>query len=74
MLPFFQTPSEAKFSNSKSALTNPAFLQEVTEDMLLSGTIKQVKTTPNYEFPFCFHKFERKKRLILDFRCVNDHL
>ena len=62
MLPFTETPSEAKLSNNKSVLTYSAFVQEAIEEMLLSGTIKQLKTHhPNYQSSFCFHKFDWQK-------------
>ena len=46
MLSFIETPSGAKSSDNKSTLTSSAFAQEAIEDMLLSGTIKQVKIPP----------------------------
>ena len=61
ILPFIETPSEAKFSNNKFALTNSAFVLETIDDTLLSGTIKQVKTPPevinslSVSVNFCFH-------------------
>ena len=74
MLLFMETPSDAKFSNNKSALTNSAFVQEAIKDMLLSGTIKQLETPLKVVNPLSVSiNFKGKKRLILDLRYVNDH-
>ena len=54
ILPFIEILSEAKFSNNESALTNSAFVQEAIEDMLLSGTMKQVKTPSKLSIFFLF--------------------
>ena len=75
MLPFIETPSDAKFSNNKFALTNSAFVQEVTEEMLLSVTTKQIETPPKVVNPLTVStNSNSKKRLILDLKYVNDHL
>ena len=75
MLPFIETPSDAKFSNNKFALTNSAFAQEVTEEMLLSVTTKQIETPPKVVNPLTVStNSNSKKRLILDLKYFNDHL
>ena len=75
MLPFTETPSEAKLSNNKSVLTYSAFVQEAIEEMLLSGTIKQLKRTTRIINPLSVSiNLTGKKSLILDLRYVNDHL
>ena len=50
-------------------------MQETIEDMLLSGTIKQVETPLEVIKSFSVSvNLKDKTRLILDLRHVNDHL
>ena len=68
MLPFTERPSEAKFLNNESALTNSAFVREAIEDMLLLGTIKQVKTPVEVNNPLPLSVNSKgKKQVILDY-------
>ena len=68
MVSFTETPSEAKFSNNKSALTYSAFVQTAIKGMLLSETMKQLKTSPrSYHSSFCVSvNLKDKKQLVLD--------
>ena len=68
MVSFTETPSEAKFSNNKSALTYSAFVQTAIKGMLLSETMKQLKTSPrSYHSSFCVSvNLKDKKQLLLD--------
>lgn len=68
MLPFIKRPSEAKFLNNESALTNSAFVREAIEDMLLLGTIKQAKTPVEVNNPLPLSVNSKgKKQVILDY-------
>ena len=75
LLPLIEIPSEAKLSNNESFLTNSGFVQGAMADMLLLGTIKQVKTPLRVINSLSVSLNSKvKEQLILDLRLVNDHL
>lgn len=75
-LPFIREPRVATFKNHRSALQNSEFVMDAVQDLLKVGSIEEVSEN---DIIICsplgvVPKKNKKLRLILDLRYLNDHL
>ena len=68
-------PEKTHLPNNKFSLKKEKFVLDSISEMLKIGSIKEVKAPPRVINPlFVSENSAVKKRLILDLRCINEHL
>ena len=73
-LPLIQTPDRDVFKNNKSALTNPDFSTEATQELVSTNHVLEVPFRPKVVNPLSVASNKGKNQLILDLPYVNLHL
>ena len=72
---FFETPEKSHLPDNKFSLKNEKFVLDSISEMLKIGSIKEVKAPSKVVNPLSDSENSAgKKRLILDLRCINEHL
>ena len=74
-IPFITFPPNAFFDNNHSALMHADFVLEAIQQLILSGSVVQVSSSPRVVNPLSVSVQScGKKRLILDLRHVQKHI
>lgn len=74
-IPFITFPPNAFFDNNHSALMHADFVLEAIQQLILSGSVVQLSSSPRVVNPLSVSVQScGKKRLILDLRHVQTHI
>ena len=70
-IPLYTLPPKRVLRNNKSNRTEPEFVQQTIDELLVKGVVAEVNTVPWVVNPLTVSVKNHKKRLVLDLRHVN---